>query len=205
MSQIQSALKSKFGAEVYIACDSNNAINEVWYFYNIKGSILQQNYLPIDTVSKTNCPSSGIKFPPKGNSGANTLTTKTTGTTTSGSGSTSVPATSYINLTGKSGCLISNGKYYTSGTCATYHFNAGSSGNTQITSSKGNCGIDSSNQFTCSSSTSATDFQVSGGSIGYNGNFDWCLGAVTGSGSTAQTSVKLSDGSCSSFKLTLSS
>ena len=29
--------------------------------------------------------------------------------------------------------------------------------------------------------------------------------AVTGSGSTAQTSVKLSDGSCSSFKLTLSS
>ena len=108
-------------------------------------------------------------------------------------------------MTGKSGCLISNGKYYTSGTCATYHFNAGSSGNTQITSSKGNCGIDSSNQFTCSSSTSATDFQVSGGSIGYNGNFDWCLGAVTGSGSTAQTSVKLSDGSCSSFKLTLSS
>ena len=205
LSQIQSALKSKFGAEVYIACDSNNAINEVWYFYNIKGSILQQNYLPIDTVSKTNCPSSGIKFPPKGNSGANTLTTKTTGTTTSGSGSTSVPATSYINLTGKSGCLISNGKYYTSGTCATYHFNTGSSGNTQITSSKGNCGIDSSNQFTCSSSTSATDFQVSGGSIGYNGNFDWCLGAVTGSGSTAQTSVKLSDGSCSSFKLTLSS
>ena len=76
LSQIQSALKSKFGAEVYIACDSNNAINEVWYFYNIKGSILQQNYLPIDTVSKTNCPSSGIKFPPKGNSGANTLTTK---------------------------------------------------------------------------------------------------------------------------------
>ncbi|EER30253.1 hypothetical protein CTRG_06037 [Candida tropicalis MYA-3404] len=206
-SQIQNALKGKFGKNVYFKCDSNNAINEVWYYYNVKGSLLGESFVPIDAVSSTNCPNTGIKFPPKGSSGSQTTlktSTTTSSTITSGSTSTGVPSTSYINLSGKSGCLISNGKYYTSGTCATYHF-SGSPNSVQISSSKGSCGIDSSNNFICSSSTTAGNFQLSGGQVGYNGNFDWCLGDVTGSGSTAQTNVKLSDGSCDSFKLTLSS
>lgn len=64
-SQIQNALSSNFGQQVYFKCDSNNAINEVWYFHHIQGSLLQNNFIPIDTLSSSNCPSTGILFPPK--------------------------------------------------------------------------------------------------------------------------------------------
>ncbi|RCK64769.1 Ribonuclease T2-like 1-A [Candida viswanathii] len=203
--QIQNALKGKFGKNVYFKCDSNNAINEVWYYYNVKGSLLGEGFVPIDAVSSSNCPSSGIKFPPKGSSSSGGTTLKTSTTSTSGSTPTGVPSSAYIKLSGMSGCLISGGTYYTSGTCATYRF-SGSEDSVTLTSSKGSCGFDSSANFVCSSSTTAGSFQISGGQVGYNGNFDWCLGDVaSGSGSTTQTYVKLSDGSCDSFKLTLSS
>ncbi|EMG46547.1 RNY1-A Ribonuclease T2-like 1-A [Candida maltosa Xu316] len=207
LAQIQSALDSKFGKSVYFKCDSNHAINEVWYYHHVKGSILSGDFLPIDAFDQTNCPQTGIKFPPKGSSAGTTTKTTATGTkttTTSAPTGTEVPASSYIYLTGKSGCLISNGKWYTSGTCATYKFAQGSSGTT-ITSSKGTCGLDADDNFTCSSSVvaSSNQFQISNGKVGINGNFDWCLGDVSGSGSTAQTNVKLADGSCSSFQLSL--
>ncbi|RCK64766.1 Ribonuclease T2-like 1-A [Candida viswanathii] len=64
-AQIQSALKGKFGKNVYFKCDSNNAINEVYYYYHVKGSLLGQSFVAMDAISSTNCPSTGIKFPPK--------------------------------------------------------------------------------------------------------------------------------------------
>lgn len=204
-SQIQQALNSKFGADVYFKCDSNNAINEIWYFHHIKGSLLQQNFIPIDSLSSSNCPSSGILFPPKqGGSGSDPSPTKTT-TTASGPVPTGIPSSGYIKLSGKSGCLISNGKWYTSGTCATYHFSQSSNDNITIKSSKGSCGVDSSNNFVCGSSVEQTGFEVDNGQIGVDGNYEWCLGGSTGSGSSAQTSIYLSDGSCSSFTITVSS
>ncbi|CAK9441565.1 uncharacterized protein LODBEIA_P54330 [Lodderomyces beijingensis] len=206
--QIQQALSSNFGQDVYFKCDSNNAINEIWYFHHIKGSLLQHNFVPIAPLSNSNCPSSGILFPPKSGSGGggddDTPAPKPTTTTTSGPAPTGVPSAGYIDLSGKPGCLISNGKYYTSGTCATYHFAESSFGGVTITSSKGGCGVNSSTkEFTCSSSVDASQnqFQIKNGNIGFGGNYDWCLGSSSGSGSTAQTAVKLSDGSCSSFKL----
>ncbi|KAI5956268.1 RNY1 [Candida jiufengensis] len=203
-TQIQQALSSNFGQNVYFKCDSNNALSEIWYFHHIKGSLLQQNFIPIAPLSNSNCPSTGILFPPKGNSGTNPQPTTTQ---TSGPAPTGVPATGYITLSGKSGCLISNGKYYTSGTCATYHFSSSSFGGVSISSSKGGCGIDSSQNFICDSSIDASknQFQIKNNEIGFGGNYDWCLGSSTGSGSSAQTNIVLSDGSCSSFKINVSS
>ena len=206
-AQIQQALNDKFGANVYIKCDSNNAINEIWYFHHIKGSLLQQQFIPIDSLSNTNCPSSGILFPPKkGGSGSDPKPTTTkNGGGGSGPAPTGVPATGYIKLNNKPGCLISNGKYYTSGTCATYHFSSSGDDNVAIKSSKGNCGVDSSNNFSCGSSVDASSFDVENGQIGIDGNYKWCLGDSSGSGSSAQTSIYLSDGSCDSFAITVSS
>ena len=76
LSEIQSALNDKFGANVFIKCDYNHAINEIWYYHHVKGSLLQHNFLPIDSVAHTNCPSTGIKYPPKGKVAHPTLTTK---------------------------------------------------------------------------------------------------------------------------------
>lgn len=225
--QIQSALSSNFGQDVYFKCDRNNALSEVWYFHHTKGSLLQNNFVPIAPLSNSNCPASGILFPPKSGSGSNptttrtgtTVTTKTTttnintNTNTDSVPPTGVPSSGYIDLSGKPGCLISNGKYYTSGTCATYKFreSTASGGNNliSITSSKGYCGLDATNNnaFTCNSSIDSllTQFQIEEGNIGYDGNFDWCLGSSSGSGSTAQTNVVLGDGTCTSFKLSLAS
>lgn len=205
-TQIQQALNSKFGADVYFKCDSNNAINEIWYFHHIKGSLLQQNFIPIDSLSSSNCPSSGILFPPKGDdSGSDPSPTKTTTTTTGPAPTGDVPSSGYIKLSGKSGCLISNGKWYTSGTCATYHLSQSSDDKIAIKSSKGVCGVDSSKNFVCGSSVEQTQFEVDNGQIGVDGNFKWCLGDSTGSGSSAQTLIQLSDGSCSSFTISVSS
>ncbi|KAI3404753.1 RNY1 [Candida oxycetoniae] len=212
-AQIQNALSSNFGQNVYFKCDSNNAISEVWYFHHIKGSLLQNDFIPIAPLSSSNCPSTGILFPPKqggddGGDGGDDKDPVVTKTTTSGSIPTGIPSRGYIDLSGKSGCLISNGKWYTSGTCATYKFAQSTYGGITITSSKGGCGINSStNEFVCGSSVDASknQFQVKDSTIGYGGNYNWCLGSQTGGGSTAQTSIKLSDGSCSSFKLQIAS
>ncbi|WLF81502.1 ribonuclease T2-like [Lodderomyces elongisporus] len=64
-AQIQDALSSNFGQQVYFRCDSNNAISEVWYFHHIQGSLLQNKFIPIDTLSSSNCPSENIMFLPK--------------------------------------------------------------------------------------------------------------------------------------------
>ena len=50
----QEALQKAHGAEVYVGC-LNNSISEIWYFYNLQGSILTGTYKPIDTTTNTKC------------------------------------------------------------------------------------------------------------------------------------------------------
>ena len=210
--EIQNAFKAKFGKEVFFKCDSNHAINEVWYYFNVKGSLLKHDFLPIDSLSYSNCPSKGIRFPPKGShSIPNPRPPKRPPpphvTKTYGPVPTGVPESSYIKISDKPGCLISNGRYYTSGTCATYHFTTGSNNdNINVISSRGVCGVDSDGNFVCNRSNELLrdNFTIENDTIGYDGLFDWCFGKVLGSGSTAQTFIKLADDSCDSFKLSIS-
>ncbi|KAB8070788.1 ribonuclease T2-like protein [Aspergillus leporis] len=64
-SEILSALaKIHDGHEPYISCESG-ALNQVWYFYNIKGNAVTGEYQAIDTLTTPGCSSSGIKYLPK--------------------------------------------------------------------------------------------------------------------------------------------
>ncbi|TVY48482.1 Ribonuclease T2-like [Lachnellula occidentalis] len=194
---ILAALKKSFGYEVIIQCASG-ALDEIWYSYDVRGSVVTGDFVATDPDgSKSNCAASGIKYLPKSGGGTGTTSTKTPTTSTSTpTGTGSFSGTGYLNaVTGGSqtGCLISSGNWYTSGTCATYTAAASGSGFT-LKSSKGPCGI-SSSAFTCASGTTATVFTAKGGLLSYNGDTTFYAAAVP-SGST-QESISTSSKSVS--------
>nr|POE48895.1 ribonuclease t2-like [Quercus suber] len=189
LSQIQNALsKNRGGHQVYLGC-ANGALDEIWYFFNVQGSVQTGTFQAADVVGTTgSCPSSGIKYLPK-TSGSPSPTTSTIG----GSQPTSSPGNSfsgsgYLNVVhggSQNGCIISGGTWYTSGTCATFTASASGSGFT-LTSSKGKCAI-SSGALTCSSSVSSgTVFTADGNSLVYNGGETFYADSVP-SGSSQST------------------
>lgn len=198
--QIQDALDAGFGHKVYFTCDTAGALNQIWYFHHLQGSLLGQQFKAIDTLNASGCKATGIKYPPKSGapepstSGTPTSSTSTSSgpTPTGGSGSGSIKAGA------NPGCLISGGKYYEKGTCATFHYATGS-----LSSSKGACGVTDAG-IACGSGNSAA-WTVSGGQVSVDGVSDWCFGAA--SGSPPQTAVLLArNGACSgksTFKLTV--
>ncbi|KIN04861.1 hypothetical protein OIDMADRAFT_192336 [Oidiodendron maius Zn] len=189
-AQIQAAFtQSSFGFPATIQC-SSGALDEIWYSFNVRGSVQSGTFVPVaPSGSTSNCPSTGIKYLPKSGSPAPTTTGSqpTTTATKTGSTSSTGTTTSYLNAyTGGSqtGCLISAGTWYTSGTCATYTATPSGSGFT-LKSSKGSCGI-SNFAFTCGSGVSGTVFSASNGELAYDGNTNFYASAVP-SGQTQET------------------
>ncbi|EMD00151.1 hypothetical protein BAUCODRAFT_63809 [Baudoinia panamericana UAMH 10762] len=142
--QIQSALGANRGdRSVYLGC-RHGALNEIWYFFNVQGSIQTGSFKPSDLVGTgSTCPSSGIKYLPKGAAGPSpTSTTTTTGPSPTSTG----PVLSgrgfldVITSGNKRGCIISRGRWYTSGSCAGFTASPLSGGFT-LKSSKGYCGV----------------------------------------------------------------
>ncbi|QIW96728.1 hypothetical protein AMS68_002246 [Peltaster fructicola] len=210
LSQITNALtKNRDGHSVYLGCN-NGALDEVWYFFNVRGSVQTGTFVATDSLSTGNCPSTGIKYLPKSGSSSSGGTTTTTTTTASGSQSTpvsgsgndgSISGSGYLNVVSggsQNGCLISAGAWYTSGTCATYTASASGSGFT-LKSSKGLCAV-SSGALTCSSSVSSgTVFTASSGTLQYSGSSAFSSDS-TPSGSTQ---AKVYSGSNHSVGLTI--
>ncbi|KAI9854416.1 MAG: ribonuclease T2-like [Vezdaea acicularis] len=176
-ADIQAALTQVTGHPVTLGCRSG-ALNEVWYYYNVQGNVQSGSYVPTDPDgSKSTCPATGVKYLPKGGDGYNpppttspttTMTASTTSTTDS-SRPTGDPffGKGYLKIdTG--GCLISTGKWFTSGTCATYTAAPFGSGFT-LTSSKGNCAI-ASGVFTCGRTVLGDVFSSSNGLLVSSGN-----------------------------------
>ncbi|KAE8444070.1 hypothetical protein EG329_000938 [Mollisiaceae sp. DMI_Dod_QoI] len=199
-SAIQNALKASFGFAVTIQCASG-ALDEIWYSFDVLGSVQTGTFKPAAPVGQSSsCSSTGIKYLPKSGGGTGTTTsTGPTSTPTGGSGSFS--GSGYLNAYtsgSQTGCLISAGTWYTSGTCATYTATASGSGFT-LKSSKGNCGISSSNTFTCASGVTATVFTASGGMLAYNGATTFYATAVP-SGSTQATVYTASKSVSVTFK-----
>ncbi|OQO05152.1 hypothetical protein B0A48_08172 [Cryoendolithus antarcticus] len=171
-AQIQSALTQAHGGHsVYLGC-SSGALNELWYFFNTMGSVQSGTFQAADSLTKSTCPATGIKYLPKGTSSTPTSTRASTSSPTS----TAAPGTpfsgkGYLNVVTsgtQKGCLISAGTWYTSGTCAT--FTATASGSTfSLSSSKGTCGI-VSGKFTCGSGVTAAQFTASGKALVYQGS-----------------------------------
>lgn len=60
LAAIQAALTKNHGASVYLGCNDDE-ISEVWYFFNVKGSVPTGTYIPVATLNTPDCPSTGIK------------------------------------------------------------------------------------------------------------------------------------------------
>ncbi|MDI1484887.1 MAG: Ribonuclease T2 precursor (RNase T2) [Ramalina farinacea] len=185
---ILAALKAPRGVTPVIQCANTNELDEIWYFYDVKGSVQTGTFIPTDPDgSKSDCPATGVKYLPK--SGTPPSPPSTT-TTPSGSDPTTSPGTPFsgkgtLQVTTSSkptGCIISAGTWYTTGTCATFTAAASGSGFT-LTSSKGKCGV-VSGKFTCGTSVStATVFSASGSALVNGAGTTWYASAVP-SGST---------------------
>lgn len=118
-AQIQAAITAGFGYPATISCTSSS-LDQIWYSFEVRGSVATGTFVPIAPVGQSgSCPSTGIKYAPKSGSGSGTPTTTATAPVGTGSFSGSGYLEAYVGST-NTGCLISAGTWYTSGTCATY-------------------------------------------------------------------------------------
>lgn len=205
-ADIIAALNTPRGVDVAIQCAHKNQLDEIWYFYDVAGSVQTGNFIPSNPDgSKSDCPSTGIKYLPKLGSAPSPPTSTGTGsTTTTGSGPTPT-AKPGMPFSGKgklqvstggtaNGCIISGGKWYATGTCAGFTATASGSAGFTLTSSKGACGI-VDNKLSCGSAAIASVFESSetdDNVLSYNGKSDFFADAVPIG--TTQETVKIGSG-----------
>jgi ribonuclease T2 len=193
-AQIQKALKKHHkGHEVYLGCTDNDELDEIWYYFNVRGSVQTGKFIPVDQSGSTSCPDTGIKYIPKGSGSTPTSTTTTTGP--SPTSTTPFSGKGYLNAItsgSKKGCIISGGTWYTTGTCATYTATSSGDGFT-LTSSKGKCAVQN-DVFSCASSIeTATVFTADGSDLEYDDSTTFYADAVP-SGSTQGKVYTSADG-----------
>lgn len=187
-AEIQSALSNNHdGQEVYLGC-SGGALNEIWYFFNVRGTVQSGAFEAAAPLARSKCPSTGIKYLPKGSSSSPTSTHTSGGPApTSTSGPFSGRGHLNVQVSGASkGCLIGNGKWYVSGTCATYTAEE-SNGNAPraeseaasftLKSSKGDCGI-TDGEFACGSGVEKSVFSAEGGKLTHDGGANFTADGV---------------------------
>ncbi|KAM5465623.1 Ribonuclease T2 precursor (RNase T2) [Microsporum audouinii] len=167
LSDLQAAVKAAFGMEITFNC-RNGALNEAWYFYNVRGSAQTGEYIPtLPGGTPSTCPQTGIRYIPKNGGSTEPPTTTSPG----GPAPTGIfSGRGYLTVTTmgeEDGCLISTGNWYTTGTCATYTAAASGSGFT-LKSSKGACGMVNA-QFKCGSGVTSTVFGASNGKLSASG------------------------------------
>ncbi|KAI1265833.1 ribonuclease t2 [Xylariaceae sp. FL1019] len=173
LAAIQAALSSHHGHNVIIRCSSGE-LNELWYHYNVEGSVQTGEFIAVDPVgSGSNCPATGIKYLPK-----YTTPTTTSTTTTSTPTPTTIPTGTPGALSGKAyvrvlqgGFMISAGKWYnTGGTPATYTAVANEDGETfTMKTSKGPCQILADSSLSCADGNVASSFGYDGTYLTYDG------------------------------------
>ena len=175
LSDIQSALSKHHGGEdVYVGCSNDGALEELWYFFNVRGSLQTGDFVPSEVVGvESTCPDQDIKYLPK-SGGSSPTSSAPSGSSTAPSSSTSSSGASptgapfsgkgYLNVItsgSKKGCIISGGTWYTSGTCATFTATTSGDGLT-LKSSKGDCGV-SDGELKCGSDVgSSSTFSADG-------------------------------------------
>ncbi|EIM92893.1 ribonuclease T2 [Stereum hirsutum FP-91666 SS1] len=199
LSSLTSALKSASGVTPALECDGST-LNAIEWFFNLKGSVIDGTFVPIDAIESGSCPSSGIKYPLK--SGSPTSTTTSGGSSPTATGLPSKATLSALNSSGsKIGGILSGGTLssQTPGTMTI----SGSTSSFTMKSSKGLCAVQSG-ELTCASSISTgTSFSaVTSGSnllLAVGGSTAFSSSAVP-SGDTQET---VFTGSSESQKFTL--
>jgi len=205
---IMAALKTPRGVDVVIQCKNTNELDEIWYFYDVQGSVQTGTFIPTAPGTHHRAISRlkymltlRIQMAPKAPAqpqASNTCprparppsATTTTTTTPPGTTPTTAPGTPFsgrgtlqVSTSGQSnGCIISGGTWYTTGTCAGFTATASGTGFT-LTSSKGLCAVQNFRLVCASTVTAGTVFTSSGGQLAYNGSPAFYASSVP-SGST---------------------
>jgi ribonuclease T2 len=65
LSELESALQSSFGVEATFDCNHGRNLNQVYIYFNLRGSVIDGAFTPIDAPKRGNCPSHGIRYEPK--------------------------------------------------------------------------------------------------------------------------------------------
>ena len=95
---IQAALsKNHDGKKVYIGCN-NNELDEIWYFYNVRGSLQTGEFVPADSLTDSSCTGSSIQYLPKSGGGSG------------GGGSPTSSGDGFTLKSSKGDCAVSEGK-----------------------------------------------------------------------------------------------
>ncbi|KAI0715035.1 ribonuclease T2 [Earliella scabrosa] len=175
LSTLTSALKSASGVTPALNCNGAT-LNAIEWYFNLKGSVIDGVFVPIDAPSKGSCGSSGIRYPPKSGSTTTTrhrahrcapnfvlahVTHDSLTKTAQSPGSLPSKGTIHASTTGG---LLTSGTWSVQ-TLATYTF-SGSASSFTMSTSKGSCGV-SGGKLTCGSGVSASTFSAvsSGGNL----------------------------------------
>lgn len=175
--QIEDTLSAHFGQPVFIKCNRYHALQEVWYFHHLQGSIVEGTYHPIPAMLNGQCPESGIKWLPKKGFAPPRPTN-----TEPGSPRPTGSLSGFLKPENNRGCIISNGHWYTSGTCATFHIEKAPFGGYNLRSSKGYCGVLKDNTLVCGKSIRAMQFSydTEKGYLTFGGKSRWSADKVPG-------------------------
>ncbi|KAH8099754.1 ribonuclease T2 [Cristinia sonorae] len=163
LSTLTDALKSATGVTPALDC-SSGAINQISWYFNLKGSLLDGEFVPIDAPKKGSCASSGLKYPPKSGSSSSGPTSTSGGNPPPPTGAPgSLPAKAHLSASSTGGLLTAG--TWSVQTPATYTL-SGSTSSFTMSTSKGSCGV-SSGQLICGSGVSASTFsaQTSGSNL----------------------------------------
>ncbi|SCU82812.1 LADA_0C08108g1_1 [Lachancea dasiensis] len=171
--QISEALSSGFqGKKAFFKCDRNRGLNEIWYYHLLKGSLLGEDFQPIDAMGAlTNCPAEGIMLYPKGYRPGH-------GGRPGNPGNGNRGIRGVIRVSGFSGIIIRNGHWMSNGTPANFDLIKAPFGNYYLKSRTGYCGPDErhSGALVCNKgvgNAAQFEFDESKGFLGLNGGFDW--------------------------------
>lgn len=171
--EIQDALKDEFnGKTVFINCDSNNVLNEIWYFHLLNGPFLNEKFVPIDALESppfSKCKATGIRYYPKGHIPSDD----------NGSDEKKGELRIVTDDKKNNGFLIKNGHWLAKGTPATFKLLKSPFGNYYLKSRLGYCRIhnDRNELFKChyENTRDATQFEFDdlNSLIGYSNGFKW--------------------------------
>lgn len=168
--EIQSALNKGFkDHNVFFACDRHHALNEVWFYHVLQGSLLGEKFEPIDSLRTglSRCPEKDIKLYPKGYIPANN----------GGGGHKGPQLRGIIRLSGYEGFLIKNGHWMIKGTPANFQLLKAPFGGYHLKSRTGFCGLSKDGLLTCNKhigNAGQFDYESEkGGYLGYSGSYEW--------------------------------